>query len=93
MTQYTVCGTVFEADRCHIDDAGIELMDWRIQIDESNSRPANESKRTIIQTDREPLTIVHITDTHTDPLYAVGSLADCDEPLCCREGVLVRIIF
>lgn len=89
LTPYTICGTVFQSDLCQIDDVGRELMDWTIEIDETNARPANQSKR-INPTNRETLTIVHITDTHTDPLYVVGSLADCDEPVCCREGVLVR---
>lgn len=91
LTPATVCGTFYQADLCQLDEAGRQLMDWRIQIDESNARPATESKKTI-QTAREPLIIVHITDTHTDPLYSVGSLADCDENLCCREGVMVKIV-
>lgn len=91
MTTSTFCGTVFQKDLCVIDDAGRNLMEWSINIDGSNDRPANESKKATpaIQPDLEPLTIVHITDTHTDPLYAAGSLADCAEPVCCREGLLV----
>jgi len=29
--------------------------------------------------------IIQVTDIHLDPLYLVGSEADCGEPLCCRE--------
>lgn len=28
--------------------------------------------------------VLHITDLHTDLEYTVGSLADCDQPFCCR---------
>ncbi|GAB0097654.1 Sphingomyelin phosphodiesterase [Sergentomyia squamirostris] len=30
------------------------------------------------------LTILHLTDFHYDPLYAVGSRGDCQEGICCR---------
>ncbi|KAH8382963.1 hypothetical protein KR009_006007 [Drosophila setifemur] len=29
--------------------------------------------------------ILHLTDIHYDPEYVVGSNADCDEPMCCRN--------
>lgn len=28
--------------------------------------------------------ILHLTDTHYDPHYVEGSIANCQEPLCCR---------
>ena len=31
------------------------------------------------------LKILHVTDTHWDPLYKEGTLANCDDFLCCRE--------
>lgn len=30
--------------------------------------------------------MLHITDIHIDPLYAIGSDLDCDEPMCCRNS-------
>jgi len=33
-----------------------------------------------------PLRIVQLTDTHIDREYLAGSLAECDEPLCCRKN-------
>lgn len=32
------------------------------------------------------LKVLHISDTHIDPLYVEGSNAICGEPLCCREN-------
>lgn len=29
--------------------------------------------------------VLHLSDTHYDPEYAVGSPSVCGEPLCCRE--------
>lgn len=93
MTPSAFCGTFLQGNLCQLDDVGRDLTEWSIHIDESNTRPANESKKAFpgIRPDHETLTIVHITDTHSDPLYVVGSLADCDERVCCREGVLVRV--
>lgn len=35
--------------------------------------------------DRQVLKAVHLTDVHLDLLYKVGTLAECDDFLCCRE--------
>lgn len=29
--------------------------------------------------------VLQISDTHFDPDYVVGSVANCEEPLCCRS--------
>lgn len=34
---------------------------------------------------REILTAIHISDVHIDKDYVEGSLANCDEVLCCRD--------
>lgn len=34
--------------------------------------------------DAPKLKVLHLADTHYDPLYAEGSNANCAEPLCCR---------
>ena len=33
----------------------------------------------------QTLTVLHISDTHWDPLYKEGTLANCKDFLCCRE--------
>ena len=33
----------------------------------------------------QTLTVLHISDTHWDPLYREGTLANCKDFLCCRE--------
>ncbi|CAB0033583.1 unnamed protein product [Trichogramma brassicae] len=59
--------------------------DWNITI-----FPATEPKTRYPLTKPSekvpPLKILQISDTHFDPLYEVGSNADCGEPLCCRAS-------
>lgn len=38
------------------------------------------------------LKVLHLSDTHYDPWYVVGSNANCDEPLCCRDGYAAATI-
>ncbi|KAH8332330.1 hypothetical protein KR074_001319 [Drosophila pseudoananassae] len=33
----------------------------------------------------DDIQILHLTDIHYDPDYLVGSNANCDEPMCCRD--------
>ncbi|KAI8072913.1 Metallo-dependent phosphatase-like protein [Gongronella butleri] len=35
--------------------------------------------------DDEPLTVLHLSDWHVDPLYEANSDAICDKPFCCRS--------
>lgn len=37
-------------------------------------------------TEREVIRAVHISDAHIDPLYAVGSIVNCGETICCRAS-------
>jgi hypothetical protein len=43
--------------------------------------------------DKEVLKGIHLTDVHVDPLYKVGSEADCKESMCCRNGTGNASIF
>ena len=43
------------------------------------------SKKSHPQHSHESLKVLHISDTHWDPLYKEGTLADCKDFLCCRE--------
>ncbi|XP_077541220.1 sphingomyelin phosphodiesterase-like [Haemaphysalis longicornis] len=60
---------------------------WEITVPEKPS--ALYGLRTPIQdtsrgADLPPFRVLQLSDTHYDPEYAEGSLAACDEPLCCR---------
>ena len=34
--------------------------------------------------------VLHLSDIHVDMRYVVGSNAECDEPVCCRQPLLHR---
>lgn len=38
----------------------------------------------LAQENAPKLKVLHLSDTHYDPLYAEGSNANCKEPMCCR---------
>lgn len=58
-------------------------QNWEVMLPSiPKPRPAN------IQLPREDapsFKVLHITDTHYDPLYQEGANAVCKEPLCCRD--------
>lgn len=85
LTADSFCGVLFQSERCKFQDV-YGTLDWRVNINTTGSRPPAESKRQGAARSADDLTIVHITDTHTDPLYAEGSLADCGDPACCRAS-------
>jgi hypothetical protein len=37
---------------------------------------------------KTPMKVVHMSDLHVDRGYIVGSVANCDTPLCCRDPPL-----
>jgi len=37
------------------------------------------------------LQVLHISDVHIDSEYAVSSNAECNEPLCCRDGAATSL--
>ncbi|XP_055904920.1 sphingomyelin phosphodiesterase-like isoform X2 [Eupeodes corollae] len=76
----TVCGTFMRSTFCQVKD---ENYNWTLSIDPKG--PAVEGpKSEIPPKGTNDLNILQITDIHYDPLYTVGSLADCDAPLCCQ---------
>ncbi|OQR67231.1 sphingomyelin phosphodiesterase-like [Tropilaelaps mercedesae] len=39
-----------------------------------------------IRAHEQPYGLLHISDTHFDPEYEAGNLANCSEPLCCQKS-------
>lgn len=56
--------------------------DIRVKID--GNGPPIQGHKSEIPSSAEELTILHITDTHHDPKYQIGSDANCNYPTCCR---------
>ena len=76
-----ICGFMF-GEAC--DNPHNPQHDWDIRL----PPPTKEVFKTPRRRRRDansPLVILHISDTHWDPLYKEGTLADCKDFLCCRE--------
>ena len=76
-----ICGFMF-GEAC--DNPHNPSHDWDILLPPPTRdlfRPARRRRR---EAD-SPLLILHVSDTHWDPLYKEGTLADCKDFLCCRE--------
>lgn len=42
---------------------------------------------------RDPIKVVHIADTHIDPLYVEGASTECGKPICCRYGFSKHLLY
>lgn len=76
----SLCGTL-PISFCSINDNN---YNWTVQVDSSKDPLTAPKADKPLKTDND-LTIVQVTDIHFDPEYQPGSLAQCDEPMCCRE--------
>ncbi|CAH1256030.1 unnamed protein product [Diabrotica balteata] len=61
-----------------------ELHEWSIDIP-TNELNVEESQTKRRNVEVPVLKVLHLSDTHLDLDYLVGSPANCDEPLCCRN--------
>ncbi|XP_049528874.1 sphingomyelin phosphodiesterase [Dermacentor silvarum] len=62
---------------------------WEIVVPEKPSDTTPVLKKRVAQPRAElasSFRVLHLSDTHYDPEYVEGSLASCDEPLCCRAA-------
>lgn len=83
MSAAQVCYLIFD-DSCN-ETAEHPSHIWKISLP-SLPKPALQTIP-LPQSDVTPqLKVLHLTDTHYDPLYLVGSNADCPEPMCCRAS-------
>lgn len=82
MTASDIC--YFFLDEVCIEMSKHETHKWNVSIP-----PLLKPKVTEIQLPKKnahKLKVLHISDTHVDPLYVEGANADCNEPLCCRAN-------
>ncbi|XP_034251961.1 sphingomyelin phosphodiesterase-like isoform X1 [Thrips palmi] len=79
LTPNEICSYAFT------DDCGDDFdrkHDWTVELPPGPKPP--------VEPEREPkagaprLKLLQLSDTHVDPHYKEGSLADCELPLCCR---------
>ncbi|XP_073820492.1 sphingomyelin phosphodiesterase 1-like [Musca autumnalis] len=75
----SMCG-MLPIDFCQVKQ---DEFNWQVKVD-STKGPMTAPKSAVPQKTDNDLTIVQLTDIHYDNEYQVGSLADCEEPMCCR---------
>lgn len=73
------CGTL-PIPFCHAKQTN---FDWSVKVDNTTG-PLKAPKSEVPKKTDNDLTIVHLTDIHYDPEYQTGSVADCEEHMCCR---------
>lgn len=67
------------------------LSDWRVSLNNSYSFDTAELARIGANKNRltnnsQPYKVIHISDPHVDLEYLEGSVADCNEPICCQAS-------
>ncbi|XP_011305839.1 sphingomyelin phosphodiesterase [Fopius arisanus] len=79
-TSSQICGMIM-GDACNYVDN--PSHDWKISLPPiKKPLQASEMAKPEVKT----LKVLHISDTHYDPLYEEGANADCGDPLCCRAS-------
>lgn len=58
--------------------------EWSLDVDNTGGA-VTAPKSNIPAKSANDLKILHLTDIHHDPMYVPGSLAECDEPMCCQR--------
>lgn len=59
------------------------LTEWNVTFPDI---PKPEIKEIKLPKENSPtFKVLHLSDTHIDPHYIIGSDANCNEPLCCRN--------
>ncbi|XP_031624227.1 sphingomyelin phosphodiesterase-like [Contarinia nasturtii] len=81
MTSSEVCYFILD-DMCE-ESVVNERHTWNVSL---KTLPKPKVREIPLPKENAPkLKVLHISDTHMDPLYLEGSNAACNEPLCCRE--------
>ncbi|XP_069973652.1 sphingomyelin phosphodiesterase [Penaeus vannamei] len=79
VTARDFCGMLMASKGCTSDNPERE---WSVDI--HGEKPPVEPI-ILPEPDAPKLKVLHLSDTHLDPLYTPGSNAACPEQLCCRE--------
>jgi sphingomyelin phosphodiesterase len=79
MTSRELCAFAFSCE--NIKNPSLE---WNITLPNYPKPPVVPPKPP--KPDAKKLRILHLTDIHIDFEYQPGSLADCGQPLCCRNS-------
>ncbi|XP_014677717.1 PREDICTED: sphingomyelin phosphodiesterase-like [Priapulus caudatus] len=76
-----ICGIIV-GPQCSSD--ADPFQSWSIDLPHTKKPPVEPIPTP--KPDAPKLRVLHLTDIHFDPFYLPGSNAECNHPLCCREG-------
>ncbi|XP_029846362.2 sphingomyelin phosphodiesterase [Ixodes scapularis] len=79
MDSTQICGTVFP-DECE----GHAAVNWTVPL--PPQRTPRPDPVPAPSSGAPTLRVLHLSDTHVDMGYEEGSLANCEEPLCCHAN-------
>ncbi|XP_059620637.1 sphingomyelin phosphodiesterase-like [Phlebotomus argentipes] len=78
-----ICGILYQSFNCGSIEDLYEEFPVTFQRPTHPRNTSSKATPAHNHSDRN-LTILHLTDFHYDPLYAVGSAGNCKEGICCR---------
>lgn len=77
-----MCGLFMQMSYCNVGQH--PDYEWTLAVD--NGDPiATAPKSDKPEKSADDIKVLHLTDIHHDPLYVAGSLAECEEPMCCQR--------
>ncbi|KAH8398701.1 hypothetical protein KR215_011863, partial [Drosophila sulfurigaster] len=82
MDSHSFCSLFLGITFC--DTAKAPNYNWTLTVD-TNGEAMTGSKSDTPKHSDSDFKICQFTDIHHDPLYEPGSLATCDEPMCCQK--------
>ncbi|XP_066150731.1 sphingomyelin phosphodiesterase-like isoform X2 [Euwallacea fornicatus] len=77
-----VCKLIF-GEICPVPD--VNSHEWIVELPKTASPPLKTSPLTRFKEGLSVFKVLQISDTHYDLDYAEGAVANCEEPLCCRN--------
>ncbi|XP_060532575.1 sphingomyelin phosphodiesterase-like isoform X2 [Cylas formicarius] len=75
-----ICGLLF-GDAC--GHTNIPEHEWSVALPDTPKPEVRETDQPL-PAGTPYFKVLHISDTHYDPEYVEGAIANCQEPLCCR---------
>ncbi|XP_066248576.1 sphingomyelin phosphodiesterase-like isoform X2 [Euwallacea similis] len=77
-----VCKLIF-GEICLVSD--VSSHEWNVELPKTSGLPVKRFPSASLKEGLSVFKVLQISDTHYDLDYAEGAVANCEEPLCCRN--------
>ncbi|WFD36533.1 hypothetical protein MCUN1_003416 [Malassezia cuniculi] len=84
-----ICALALEDSFCDVPEMDVlsdEFLDKWFNGQRTEPKHVTKRSRKTGETRKRPLRVLHLSDIHVDPRYAVGGEVDCDSGQCCRSN-------